>query len=198
MSKKHRDAAELAAKAAEINQAINPEACITDEETSTIEPDKTAELEKEVLDWKDKYLRSMAEFENFRKRSHQEKADWIKLATQKFAVEICDVVDNFERALLQADEQDLSRPFAKGVLMIEKQLHQALDKEGIKKIEALGQKFDPEFHDALAHIPSDMEENTVAAIIQNGYTMHDKVLRPARVAVSNGNTTTNNMKSLEE
>jgi len=162
--------------------------------TETI--DKTAELQQEVLDWKDKYMRNMAEFENFRKRSNQEKADWIRMATQKFAMEICDVADNFERALLQASEQELLNSFGKGVVLIEKQLRQALEKEGVKKIEALGEEFDPAYHDALAHIPSDYEENTVAAIIQNGYTMNDKLLRPARVAVSSGNH--KNIKSLEE
>jgi len=70
--------------------------------------------------------------------------------------------------------------------MIEQQLRKALEKEGVKKIEALGEPFNPEFHEALAHIPSDQEENTVTAIIQNGYTMHGKVLRPVRVVVSNG------------
>lgn len=158
--------------------------------------DRVAELEMQVAEWKDKCLRTMAEFENFRKRSHQEKADWIRMATSKFAGEICDVADNFERALLQVSEQESESSFAKGIIMIEKQLRQALEKEGVKKIEALGEKFDPEYHDALAHIPSEYEENTVAAIIQNGYTMHDKVMRPARVAVSSGNNT--NMKSLEE
>jgi len=81
--------------------------------------------------------------------------------------------------------------------MIEKQLRSTLEKEGIKKIEALNQRFNPEYHDALAHIPSELEENLVAAIIQNGYTMHDKVLRPARVAVSNG-ANYKNIESLEE
>ena len=133
----------------------------------------------------------MAEFENFRKRSIAEKADWIRLATQKFALEICDVLDNFERAILQGSEEEKSTPFGKGVLMIEQQLRKALEREGVRKIEALGQPFNPEFHDALAHIPSDLENNTVAAIIQNGYTMHDKVLRPVRVAVSNGSKINN-------
>ncbi|MDD2230074.1 MAG: nucleotide exchange factor GrpE [Candidatus Cloacimonetes bacterium] len=158
--------------------------------------DKMTELQQEVLDWKDKYMRNMAEFENFRKRSNQEKADWIRMATQKFALEICDVADNFERAMLQANEQELLSSFGKGVVMIEKQLRQAMEKEGVKKIEALGEEFDPAYHDALAHIPSDYEENTIAAIIQNGYTMNDKLLRPARVAVSSGNNI--NIKSLEE
>ena len=87
---------------------------------------------------------------------------------------------------MQAKKEDLKSPFGKGIVLIEKQLMKALEKEGVKKIEALGEAFDPEFHDALAHIPSEYEENTVAAIIQNGYQMHDKVIRAVRVAVSNG------------
>jgi molecular chaperone GrpE len=143
-------------------------------------------LDKEAADWKDKYLRSMAEFENFRRRSNQEKADWIKLATQKMALDVCDVADNFERALLQLKDEDRENSFVKGVLMIEQQLRRVLDKEGVRKIDALGKEFDPIQHEAIAHIPSDYEENTVAAIIQNGYLMHEKLLRPARVAVSSG------------
>ncbi|MDD3535504.1 MAG: nucleotide exchange factor GrpE [Candidatus Cloacimonetes bacterium] len=165
------------------------------DDTSTVktneEPVAEAEkepisLEDELLDLRDKYLRNMAEFENYRKRSITEKADWIKYATQKLALEICDVVDNFERALAQGNPEDIESPFGKGIVLIERQLVKVLEKEGIKKIEALGKEFDPEYHDALAHIPSEHEENTVAAIIQNGYTMHDKVIRPVRVAVSNG------------
>jgi len=179
----------------------NPEKILTTEPTEGTEDleviDRVAVLEKELAEWKDKYLRSMAEFENFRRRSNAERADWIRMATQKLAQDICDVCDNFERAMLQASAEELETPFGKGVAMIEKQLMQTLEKEGIKKIEAMGRKFDPEFHDALAHIPSDLEENTVAAIIQNGYMMHDKVLRPVRVAVSKGNNT-NIMTSLEE
>ncbi|MDD4310345.1 MAG: nucleotide exchange factor GrpE [Candidatus Cloacimonetes bacterium] len=198
MSKKHHETVEQHSVAAKPNTTDGLESPATVEQHSdAANPNRIAELEKEALDWKDKYMRSMAEFENFRKRSQQEKADWIRLATKEFAMQICDVADNFERALLQGDEQAMESPFAKGILMIEKQLRQALEKEGVKKIEALGEKFDPEFHDALAHIPSEMEENTIAAIIQNGYTMHDKVLRPARVAVSSGNVN-NKMKSLEE
>ncbi|HNZ33429.1 MAG TPA: nucleotide exchange factor GrpE [Candidatus Cloacimonas sp.] len=173
-------------KEPENNKDIQVEEVIEEQKT-----DKIQELEQEIAEWKDKYLRCMAEFENFRKRSIAEKADWIRLATQKFALEICDVLDNFERAILQGSEEEKSTPFGKGVLMIEQQLRKALEREGVRKIEALGQPFNPEFHDALAHIPSDLENNTVAAIIQNGYTMHDKVLRPVRVAVSNGSKINN-------
>jgi len=149
-------------------------------------PVREAKLEQEVAEWKDKYLRNMAEFENFRKRSNQEKADWIKLATQKLALDICDVLDNFERALAQTGEEHKEDKLIKGFAMIEQQLRTVLERENIRKIDALGKDFDPQWHEALAHIPSDYDENIVAAVIQNGYTIHDKVLRPARVAVSSG------------
>lgn len=140
----------------------------------------------ELIAMKDKYLRTMAEFENYRNRTNQEKSDWIRHASQELALKICDVADNFERALAQAKEEDLESPFGKGVLLIEKQLLSALEKEGIQRIDALGKEFDPEYHDALSHIPSEYDENIVAAIIKNGYTMHDKVIRAVQVAVSNG------------
>lgn len=151
------------------------------------EAEEKPEAAVEIIDFKDRYLRTMAEFENYRKRTNAEKADWIRHATKELALHICDVLDNFERALLQANAEDLKTPFIEGMILIEKQLATALEKEGIKKIEALGREFDPEYHEALAHIPSEYDENIVAAIIQNGYTMHDKVIRPVRVAVSNGN-----------
>lgn len=166
---------------------MNPEQEKTAVETP-LEPEEPKQVtpEDELAEMRDKYLRTMAEFENYRKRTNAEKADWIRHATQKMALDICDVADNFERALSQATAEDLENPFVKGILLIEKQLLKALAKEGVQKIEALAQPFDPEYHDALAHIPSDYEENTVAAIIQNGYTMYEKVIRPVRVAVSNG------------
>lgn len=147
---------------------------------------RIAELEATVFEYKDKYLRNMAEFENYRRRTIEEKSDWIKKATEKLALHICDVLDNFERALMQITEEQKTDSFIKGVLMIEQQLKSALEKEGVKRIEALGHEFDPKVHEALAKIASDYEEDQVAAIIQNGYTMHDKLIRPVRVAVSTG------------
>ncbi len=148
------------------------------------EAERDPEAELDAM--KDKYLRTMAEFENYRNRTNQEKSDWIRHASQELALKVCDVADNFERAIAQAKEEELETPFGKGVLLIEKQLLNALENEGVKRIEALGEEFDPEFHDALSHIPSEYDENIVAAIIKNGYTMHDKVIRAVQVAVSNG------------
>ena len=154
--------------------------------------DRASQLEKELAELKDKYLRNMAEFDNYRRRSNQEKADWIKLATQKLALEVCDVLDNFERALAQVGEEHKDDKLIKGFAMIEQQLRTVLEKENIRKIDAQGKEFDPQWHEALAHIPSEYDENVVAAVIQNGYMIHDKVLRPARVAVSSGNPNAGN------
>lgn len=153
---------------------------------------KAAEMEALVSEWKDKYLRSMAEFDNYRKRSLEEKSDWIKRASEKLALAMCDVLDNFDRALLQINEDRKEDSFVKGIILIEQQFKAALEREGVKRIEALGEDFDPNLHEALAHIPSDYEEGKVAAVIQNGYTMHDKLIRPVRVAVSSGLNDNNN------
>ncbi len=152
---------------------------------------RIAELELSVDEWKDKYLRSMAEFDNYRRRSIEEKSDWIKRATEKLALSVCDVLDNFDRALMQVKDDQKEDSFVKGIIMIDQQLKSALEKEGVKRIEALGDDFDLRFHEALANIPSEYEEGKVAAIIQNGYTMHDKLIRPVRVAVSIGTTDIN-------
>lgn len=164
--------------------------------------ERIAELEIEIAELKDKYIRSMAEFENFRNRSNREKADWIKLSTQKLALKVCDVLDNLERALEQVDEEAKEDKLIKGFVLIEQQLRKVLESENVRKIEALGSEFDPALHEALAHIPSDEEENIITAVIQNGYTSHDVVIRPAKVAVSSGqaieNNNNNNESTLEE
>lgn len=147
---------------------------------------KINELEKLLAEQKDKYLRTMAEFDNYRKRTVQEKSDWIKLSNEKLALSICDVLDNFERAIAQLPEQQKEDNYIKGILLIEQQLRKVLEKEGIYKIDALGTEFDPACHEALVKISSEKNENIIVAIIQNGYKMHNKIIRPVRVAVSNG------------
>jgi len=154
--------------------------------------DNMAAFEADAAEWKDKYLRCMADFDNYRKRTLEEKSDWIKRASEKLALSICDVLDNFDRALMQLNEELKEDSFIKGIILIDQQLQNALERDGVKRIEALGQDFDPRLHEALAHIPSGYEEGKIAAIIQNGYLMNDKLIRPVRVAVSSGKEETNN------
>lgn len=142
--------------------------------------------QKERDEFKDKYLRTLAEFENFRRRSYEEKAGWIKTATREMALKVCDVVDNFERALDNGTKEHHFEHFLDGVKLIYQQLEKVLKDNGVQKIEALGKIFDPNCHEALAHIPSELEKDFVAAVIANGYKMHDVLLRPVMVAVANG------------
>ena len=147
--------------------------------------EKYEQLQKEYAELKDKRIRVIAEFENFRKRSFVEKVNWIKNANERIVLDVCDVLDNFERALHPEVEKN-RKTFEKGIELIFQQIESLLKKEGVQKIEALEKEFDPNFHEALAHIPSELEENKITAVIQNGYTMNEKVIRPVRVAVSNG------------
>jgi len=148
--------------------------------------DKLELKQKEIDDLKDKNLRIMAEFENFRKRTISEKSSWIKNSTERLVIELCDVIDNFERAINLADEKHEFVSLFDGIKLIYQQMENLLKKEGLKKIEVKNNEFDPKYHEALAHIPSELNEGVIAAVIQNGYIMNDKIIRPAKVAVSNG------------
>ncbi|MCF7911057.1 MAG: nucleotide exchange factor GrpE [Candidatus Cloacimonetes bacterium] len=148
--------------------------------------EKLEQLEREKAELKDKWLRSVAEFDNFRRRSNAEKSTWIKNANQRLVLELCDVNDNFERALSVEHEQKEAGNFQKGIELIFKQIGNILKREGVEKIETNQKDFDPEYHEALAHIPSELEENKIAATIKNGYLMNGKLIRAAQVAVSNG------------
>ncbi|PID29704.1 MAG: nucleotide exchange factor GrpE [Candidatus Cloacimonadota bacterium] len=176
----------------------NPENIETEEIKESVEENETApdeneseeteeeKLQRENAELKDKLLRSIAEFDNYRKRTIQEKASWIKNATEQLVLKLCDVQDNFERAINAGAEENQFESFMKGVKMIHDQFNNILSKEGVKKVETVGKEFDPQVHEALSHIPSEYDENIVAAVIQNGYTMNDKLIRPAQVAVSSG------------
>jgi molecular chaperone GrpE len=164
----------------------------TSQEETQAETEEQAETPKEenaedqALMWKDKYFRTMAEFENYRRRTLKEKSDWLKNSNEKIMLSICDIMDNFDRAMEQMQEEHSDDPFIKGIVQIKKQMDSLLEKENVKKIETEDADFDPARHEALAHIPSELEENAIVAVIQNGYTMNDKIIRAARVAVSNG------------
>eukprot|EP00831_Metopus_contortus_P080643 TRINITY_DN8292_c0_g1_i13.p1 TRINITY_DN8292_c0_g1~~TRINITY_DN8292_c0_g1_i13.p1 ORF type:complete len:198 (+),score=60.89 TRINITY_DN8292_c0_g1_i13:156-749(+) len=165
---------------------VQDEELDTREEQAPEEVNREKQLEDDIAHWKDKYVRSMAEFENFRKRTMKEKPDWIKSSNESILVSICDIMDNFERAMGQMKDDHHEDPFIKGIVQIKQQFDNLLAKEHVEKIETEGKDFDPAVHEALAHIPSDLEENKIVAVIQNGYKLYDKVIRAARVAVSNG------------
>lgn len=129
--------------------------------------------------------RLQAEFDNFRKRTQKEKEDISKYAAERLVSAILPVLDNFERAINSVEtSQDLAG-YAQGVEMIFRQLHNILSKEGLAAIEAVGQEFDPNIHEAILSVESEeYPENTVIEEVQKGYYLKDRVLRPSMVKVS--------------
>ncbi len=135
-------------------------------------------------DYRNRYVRAIADFENFRKRTEREKADFFRYATAAVLKDVLPVLDNFDRALDHAEEGD---DFHKGVLMIYKQLFDVLQKHGLKPIDQSGVSFDPNIHEAVVREEDDAVPNhTVVAILQRGYFLHDRLLRPALVKVAVG------------
>jgi len=133
---------------------------------------------------KDRVVRTLADFENFRKRSDREKQDFFKYALANVMRDIVPVLDNFDRALDHAEEGD---EFHKGVLLIYKQLYDVLQKHGLKPIEESGVVFDPNIHEAVVREETDsVPTQTVVAVLQKGYFLHDRLLRPALVKVAVG------------
>ena len=148
-----------------------------------------AELEaaKNTIDeQKDSVVRAAAEVENMRRRAAQDVEKARKFALEKFANELLPVIDNLERAVEFADkENDAIKPVIEGVEMTAKSLADAVAKFGVEVVNPQGQTFNPEFHQAMSMQPSaDVEPNTVIAVMQKGYTLNGRLLRPAMVMVS--------------
>lgn len=155
------------------------------EENDSIK-DKLIEQEKIANDYLDKLQRTMAEYDNFRKRTIKEKAQMYDNGAKEVCEKILPVVDNFERAIEMADEDEKGSSFVQGILMIYKQLISTLEELGVKEIEALNKEFDLNYHHAVFHEErEDCGENQVIEVLQKGYMYKDKVLRFSMVKVAN-------------
>lgn len=144
----------------------------------------TSEENPELLQLKDKYLRTLAEYENFRKRSEKEKAQMFELGAKSIIEALLPVVDNFERALSHVQEEEKEAPFVKGVEGIYKQIQKMFADCNIQEIEALGKKFDPALHNAvMTEEEGDAEEDTITQDLQKGYTYRGNVVRHSMVKV---------------
>ena len=148
--------------------------------------EKMETLAKEVSEQKDKYLRLAAEYDNYRKRTAKEKENLYADAKIDTITAMLPVYDNLERALAQYKDEDADSPHRKGVEMVFAQFKESLTKLGVTTMDAVGQPFDPEKHNAVMHIEDEaLGENTVAEVLQQGFTLGDKVLRFAIVKVAN-------------
>ncbi|CUA92825.1 nucleotide exchange factor GrpE [Pannonibacter indicus] len=167
------------------------EAAAAPEAGTTVDPIEALQAENAEL--KDRALRVMAEMENLRRRTEKEIKDTRLYAVTGFARDILTVSDNLRRALdaLPADARESAdaglTALIEGVEMTERELLNQLDKHGVKKLDPAGQKFDPNFHQAMFEVPNtEVPNNTVVQVVQAGYVIGDRVLRPALVGVSKG------------
>lgn len=150
----------------------------------TAEEEKKEEKKEEKNEWQEKYVRLCADFDNYKKRTAREALSSYQNGLIAAVEELLPVVDNFDRATASIGEDDSQ--LAQGIKMVAKQLYDALDKLGVKPIEAAGQKFDPNLHNAVMHIEDEnFGENVVAEELLKGYKCGDKVVRHSMVKVAN-------------
>jgi molecular chaperone GrpE len=155
--------------------------------------DPTAQLAREAAEFKDRLLRSLAEMENLRRRTEKQIADERVYGIASFARDMLGVGDNMRRALeavtpeLRETAEPAVKALIEGVELTERELLRVLEKHGVKKLEPLGGKFDPNLHQAMYEVPDpSVPAGTVAQVMQEGYRIGDRVLRPALVAVTKG------------
>ena len=151
---------------------------------------RIADLEKQLAEMKDRALREMADAENTRKRAQKEREDTSKYAVAGFAKDVLAVADNFSRALAAAPNETSDPTVTNlltGLQATERQLMATLERFGVRKIEPIGQPFDPHFHQVMMEVDAaDQPAGTVVQVLQAGYVIHDRLLREALVAVAKG------------
>jgi len=164
---------------------------VTSKKTSDKEKLRLDELSKKIKDSQDQLLRSLAENENLRKRHEKEINDNLKYATKNFAFSLLTVIDNFQRALESIPKDKIEKdPIIKnlvvGIQAIEKEFHDIFEKNGIKKFDCINKKFDPNLHQAVSKIHSNLVDGIIVQELQKGFMIGERLLRPSMVVVSMG------------
>jgi molecular chaperone GrpE len=149
------------------------------------EQNKIIELEKQVLQLRDQYLRTAAEFENYKRRTDAEKSGFFAYAGERLLTELLPVVDDFDRTMISFEKSHDNEALKKGIDLVHEKLRGVLAKQGLKEMESDGKKFDVNLHEAIMQQPDeDKEPETVLNTVEKGYFLKDKVLRHAKVVVS--------------
>ncbi len=147
---------------------------------------KKDKKDEKIEELTDRLTRQMAEFDNFRKRTEKEKSQMYEIGAKDIIKKILPIVDNFERGLGSMNEEEKATPFAEGMEKIYKQLMTTLESLGVKPIDAVGQEFNPDFHNAVMHVEDEeLDENIIAEEFQKGYMYRDSVVRHSMVKVAN-------------
>ena len=148
--------------------------------------EKKDKKDEKIEELTDRLTRQMAEFDNFRKRTEREKSQMYEIGAKDIIEKILPVIDNFERGLAAVPEESKEDPFVEGMEKIYKQLMTTLEGVGVKPIEAVGQEFNPDFHNAVMHVEDEEAgENIITEEFQKGYMYHDSVVRHSMVKVAN-------------
>lgn len=156
----------------------------TNEQITALQKE-VADLEKELEEMKNRYLRAQADLENFRRRTRKEKEEQAKYAALPVVQALLPVLDNLERALAASKESGANDGLIKGVEMVDKQIRDVLAEEGLTPIQGKGEPFNPEYHDAVMQVESeDVDSGIVVEELQRGYMLKDRVIRPSMVKVS--------------
>jgi molecular chaperone GrpE len=196
-SRKQRDAAEAPEPAPANDDVTNPaaavEAAVADTGSAEVPASEVETLSQENAGLKDRLLRALAEMENLRRRTEREVADAKTYGIANFARDMLGVADNLRRALdhlpVEARESAdaATKSLIEGVEVTERDFLSRLTRHGVKKLEPQGERFDPNLHEALFEVPDEsVPAGTVVQVVESGYTIGDRVLRPAKVGVSKG------------
>ncbi len=146
--------------------------------------ERVRQLEQEVNTHRDQYLRAAADLKNFKRRTEDERANLIRNATAGLIMKLLPILDDFDLAMQHVPADVAETSWFNGLLGVQRKLRTVLEGEGVKPIEALGQPFDPNFHDAVMHEDAGPEQaGKVTADLRTGYTLHDRVIRPSMVKV---------------
>ena len=171
----------------EVNENDEPkveETSNKDEETKIDLNERVAELEKKNEDLNDRLIRRLAEFENYKKRTDVEKTELFKYAAEPFILKTLTVHEDLERSLSHIDDENIDA-LKEGLKLVVSKFTQILEEQGVTKIDAMGKEFDHEYHEALLQQPSkDFPPNTVVNVVEAGYMFKDKVIKHAKVIVS--------------
>lgn len=172
----------------EINSSVQAKQVSPADASDPDSDDAMAGLQADLDRFRDLALRSQADFENYKKRAAREKEDAVKYANSSLLQRLVSILDNFELGLAAAKTESERSPIYSGMVLVQKQLNDLIEENGLQAIEAEGKKFDPNLHEAMAHEASEAPEGTVIRQARRGYRFKDRLLRPARVVVSSGPT----------
>lgn len=157
-------------------------------ESEPDEPDadeKIKQLELQAAEWQDKFLRKVAEFENYKRRTENDHLNLFKYAAESFITKLLPVIDDFERSLIHIDDVKDSSQIVEGIKLVYSKLLKTVEEQGVKRIECIGQPFDVNYHEAVMQMKNDsVPPHTVIEEIQSGYIYKDRVIRHAKVIVS--------------